>query len=436
MNIKMSTKRKTTEQFIKEACLVHGNKYDYSKVEYINQGTEVCIICPIHGEFWQQPKTHLRGHGCFECAKDALHKSRNKSIKKNYSRRESIKKEGFKPNKEYKNVNIKTNDEFINYATKLHKGKYDYSETDFKNFKDKVKIICHEKDKDGVEHGLFEQVASEHLIGHGCPKCARKLASYKQSFHFDDFVKFAKEKYGEKFLYDKSNFVNLKTKMKIKCPEHGEFWQSPLQHLKACGCVQCVSENKRQRFAHTKEDFIEKAKAVHHDKYNYDEVEYINNSTKVKIKCPKHDIFLCTPANHLKGRGCPICKAESFVYEDRLYRLITNIVDECDIIRQYKSEWLKNNKSIDFFLPKYNIAIEHQGSQHFMPVKYLGGLKKHLRCKELDYEKFQECENNNVKLFYFSYEKNTVPEEYLDKVYTQENEFINVIKKYIENYEQ
>ena len=56
--------RKTKEDFIREAKEVHGNKYDYSKVEYINTNTKVCIICPEYGEFWQIPHDHLRGHGC------------------------------------------------------------------------------------------------------------------------------------------------------------------------------------------------------------------------------------------------------------------------------------------------------------------------------------------------------------------------------------
>ena len=62
------SKKKTTEQFIEEARLTHGDKYDYSKVEYENNKKPVCIICPEHGEFWQQPSNHLHGAGCPKCA--------------------------------------------------------------------------------------------------------------------------------------------------------------------------------------------------------------------------------------------------------------------------------------------------------------------------------------------------------------------------------
>lgn len=57
------------ERFLDKAYAVHGDKYDYSKVEYINASTKICIICPEHGEFWQTPMAHLRGHGCPKCGK-------------------------------------------------------------------------------------------------------------------------------------------------------------------------------------------------------------------------------------------------------------------------------------------------------------------------------------------------------------------------------
>lgn len=65
----MNGKKKTTKQFVEEARLVHGSKYDYSKVEYEHSETKVCIICPEHGEFLQTPHRHLMGQGCPKCAK-------------------------------------------------------------------------------------------------------------------------------------------------------------------------------------------------------------------------------------------------------------------------------------------------------------------------------------------------------------------------------
>ena len=126
-------KKYTKEQFIEKAKEVHNNKYDYSKVEYINNSTKVCIICPEHGEFWQRPADHLKGHGCSACVN-------NKNL---------------------------TTEEFIKRSNIIHNNKYDYSETNYINNSTLVKIIC-------PEHGLFEQKPIYHLDGHGCPHCVGK----------------------------------------------------------------------------------------------------------------------------------------------------------------------------------------------------------------------------------------------------------------------
>ena len=123
--------RKPTEQFVKEAKQVHGDKYDYSKVNYINAATKVCIICPRHGEFWQRPYGHLNGFGCAEC-----------SGKKHL-----------------------TTEEFIEKAQMVHGGMYDYSNVNYTNIDNNVQIIC-------PKHGEFWQKAYYHLRGSNCPNCA------------------------------------------------------------------------------------------------------------------------------------------------------------------------------------------------------------------------------------------------------------------------
>lgn len=337
-----TTKKKTTEQFVNDAKKVHGDKYDYSKVEYVNGLTEVCIICPIHGEFWQKPKVHLKGCGCTECGK---HKSKQKGT-------------------------IKTR------------------------------------------------------------RCS-SVSNSKSIYTLDDFLYIANEKYGDRYDYSKMEYVDYETKVCIICPEHGEFWQTPKNHTYGCGCKKCVIDKKKKIFSSNTEEFISKANKVFNNLFSYENVKYVNNLTKVSITCRKHGDFLCTPGNHLRGRGCPICKAENYVYEDRLYNCLLTVFDKDDIVRQYRADWLTNRKSIDFFIPKYNIGIEHQGSQHFKPVKRLGGEEKYLKRIRLDKEKHEECLNNNVKLLYFAYEKYTIPKNYLGTVYGDEKDLIIEIKKLI-----
>ena len=63
------SKRLTTQEFIEQSKKIHNDKYDYSRVKYINNHTKVCIICPEHGEFWQYPQDHKKGVGCPYCSK-------------------------------------------------------------------------------------------------------------------------------------------------------------------------------------------------------------------------------------------------------------------------------------------------------------------------------------------------------------------------------
>ena len=260
-------KKKTKEEFIKDARKVHGDKYDYSKVEYVNSATKVCIICPDHGEFWQKPNDHLNRHGCTKCGG-------------NYS-----------PTKE----------EWIASAHKKHCNKYDYSKVEYVNCETKVCIIC-------PEHGKFWQTPHSHTQGFGCPKCGIETVKSKLSSNNDDFIAKCKEVHGEKYNYSKIEYVNKCTKVCIICPEHGEFWQTPNNHIKGSGCPKCVGH-----YVLTKEEWIASARKVHGDKYDYSKVNYVNGNTKVCIICPNpnHGEFWQTPSAHTQGNGCPKCGVEN-----------------------------------------------------------------------------------------------------------------------------
>ena len=197
----------TTEWFIDEAKKVHGDKYDYSKTEYINAKTKVCIIHPDYGEFWQLPYTHLNGQGCF--------KERNFKIWKN---RKKI-----------------TTKEFIERAKEVHCDKYDYSKTEYINSNTKVCIIC-------PEHGEFWQLPYAHLNGNGCTECKKMKQREKYQLSKEEFIKKAREVHGDRYDYSKVEYVNYKTKVEIICPKHGSFWQTPACHFKCDGCPTCKGE--------------------------------------------------------------------------------------------------------------------------------------------------------------------------------------------------
>ena len=356
--------RLTTEEFIRRAKEVHGDRYNYSKVEYVNEYTKVCIICPKHGEFWQIPVHHLNGSGCPYCAgKIRL-----------------------------------TTEEFIRKAKDIHGGRYDYSKVEYVNARTKVCIIC-------PEHGEFRQTASEHLRGQGCPKCAQeKKKDSSLTSTTEEFIRKAKEVHGDRYDYSKVEYVNVRTKVCIVCPEHGEFQQMPNNHLNGQGCPKCGQEKRNSNT----EEFIRKAKEVHGDRYNYSKVEYVNAYTKVRIICPIHGDFEQNAHSHLNGRGCPKCN------ESQMEKNTAKFLDENNIeyIRQTRKKdlvWL-GRQSLDFYLPKYNIAIECQGEQHFKTVDFFGGKRGYSDRLKKDLSKYNKCLSNNVKIIYY------VPERLVEEV--------------------
>lgn len=117
----------------------------------------------------------------------------------------------------------------------------------------------------------------------------------------EEFVKRARVVHGDKYDYSKTNYMGALKNVCIICPEHGEFWQTPSNHLRGNGCPKCGIESARKSKTSTIEDFVNKAREVHGDKYDYSKVEYADAHKNVCIICPKHGEFLQTPANHLSG---------------------------------------------------------------------------------------------------------------------------------------
>lgn len=185
-------KKLTTEKFIQKAKQVHGDKYDYSKSKYTLSKNKIIIICPEHGKFEQISAKHVFGEGCRKCG----------------------------------GTNPLTKEIFIKRSNEIHNNKYDYSNSKFANTKSKLKIKC-------LLHGEFSQSPERHMIGAGCPKCANK------NITTEEFIKKAKEIFGEEYDYSKTIYSNSLSKIKIICPEHGLFEKTPKKHLSGQGCGNC-----------------------------------------------------------------------------------------------------------------------------------------------------------------------------------------------------
>lgn len=282
-----------------------------------------------------------------------------------------------------------TTEEFIEKARKVHGDKYDYSKVDYKTTHEKVVITC-------KKHGDFEQSPSSHLYGNGCPKCKAEKSNETLKATYDDIIKKFKEAHGDKYVYqDNFNFENMHSKIKITCPIHGEFIQEINSHIMGRGCPKCS-----KKFMNT-EYFIECSNKIHNNKYDYSLSEYKNPKEHVKIVCSKHGVFYQSPTKHLSGQGCPYCKRS--LLEEKVDAVLTEM--SIDHIPQKKFDWL-GLQSLDFYLPKYNIAIECQGIQHFKPLEIFGGESAFDNRKMLDEKKLKLCTEHSLPLYYIIYNEN------------------------------
>ena len=186
----------TTEMFINKANEIHNNKYNYSKVNYMNGKIKVIITCKIHGDFEQLPTNHLKGQDCPKC-------SINKKV---------------------------TQEDFINRAKEIHGDKYDYKQVNFITMTQEVKILC-------KIHGIFEQKPRYHLDSNGCYKCSGITRNT------EDFIINSKLIHSNIFDYSKVKYENTRKQVIIICKKHGEFKQTPNDHLSGYGCTKCGKGN-------------------------------------------------------------------------------------------------------------------------------------------------------------------------------------------------
>ena len=242
-----------------------------------------------------------------------------------------------------------TKEDFIIKANTIHGDKYDYSLVDYKDSYTKVKIIC-------KEHGVFEQQANSHLQGSGCKICRNELLSLKRRSNKEEFIKKAKLIHNNKYDYELIKYVNTHTKIKITCPIHGEFEQSPANHLKGHECKKCGDLNTGRGLSQGKDLFVENSKIIHNNKYDYSLVNYKNNQTKVIIKCDNHGVFEQYPGNHIhKKQGCPLCIEYGFSKVER---------EVSDFINDFTNVELNtkiNNLEFDILCKNEKLAFEFNG---------------------------------------------------------------------------
>ena len=311
-----------TEEFITKARKIHGETYNYSKVQYKNSNTKVIIICPEHGEFQQSPHAHINNKsGCPQCG-------RAKSVAKH----------------------TKNTETFIAEANKIHNSFYNYSKTAYKNNDTKIIITC-------PIHGDFKQTPNNHIhCKSGCPKCAAN-----QKLTTNEFIQRTQAIYGNAYDYSHVNYKDSNTHVTVICLIHGPFQTIPNNHINNhTGCPNCTTPNTNN--TSTTEEFIKKAESVHEKTYDYTKTQYTNYNTPLTITCKIHGEFQQSPRCHLRGSGCPKCgahKAHAATIskpEEQLYQMLQQHFGKTNIEREYKSEQYPFH--CDFYIKSRNIYIE------------------------------------------------------------------------------
>ncbi len=318
------SRKLTQEEFITKANHKHNYFYGYSKVKYVNAKVKITIECKQHGFFEQQADSHLRGRGCGECA--LLKKKTNVFSKKM----------------------------FIEKSENVHGKRYGYSLVIYVNDNTKVEVIC-------SEHGSFWQRANAHWSGQGCPNCGDDSRAISQTMTQAQFEQKANTVHGFKYGYQNAVYISSGDKITINCPDHQDFEQSPGDHLQGKGCSKCgdLATSLQNRKTHVQ--FIQDCVNKHGDKYDYSETVYVNDSGKIKIRCPVpgHGPFLQHAGSHINGCGCPSCSAskgeiaiQSFLQSSNIAFHANHPLPGC-------------NYRFDFYLYKHDLVIEFDGIQHF-----------------------------------------------------------------------
>lgn len=201
------------EIFIKKSRSKFGNKFLFNKVDYVNYHTKIIITCPTHGDILITPDAHIKSkYGCKHCALVSA---------------PSVMAGESSP--------VKTTEQFIEDAIRIHGDKYDYTNTLYKNRLSPVVILC-------PKHGEFTlPQASRHLEGRGCKDC------YLEAMFLDpkEYIKQANLKHNNFYDYSKMVYIGKKKTITITCPLHGDFTMIAEKHSRGGKCNQCKKQSMK-----------------------------------------------------------------------------------------------------------------------------------------------------------------------------------------------
>lgn len=253
--------------------------------------------------------------------------------------------------------------------------------------------------------------------GAGCQKCYDDRRGEKTRNSLEKVIEMARKVHGNKYDYSLiKEYKNNKQKLPIICPIHGVFYACMNKHISSKrGCPKCANKYI------TTEEWIERARKVHGDKYDYSKVKYVSNTTPITIICPTHGEFEQTPDKHTQGHGCPICKESKL---EKRFRNLLKGLNNIEFNAQQHFGWL-GRQSLDFHIPFANTSIECQGEQHLKEDEHspLNNPERFKLVVSRDILKNRLCKENGVRLLYVINEKdkNLLSNPMLEGIYNDSN---------------
>ena len=284
---------------------------------------------------------------------------------------------------------------------------------------------------------IFHQLASVHMIGCGCSECKKEKISKALKYTEEEYKEKCRIIYGNKYDLSELNYQSSTDYITPICPIHGKFKIYATNFLKGNGCTKCkIIENTEKQKKENKV-YISECEKVHgKGRYIY-LTEYKGSKKDITFQCTKcGKITTKNAGRHLKGVGCSFCSSSKLEREVRVMLENNNI--------KFTAQYQVKRQSLDFYLDDYNIGIECQGSQHFKN-KFIFKRKEIKQYKldetiERDIRKYNYCNENGIKLIYYTEPKLLQPElinnEKFGNIYQPNNIFSNLddLLNYITNY--
>ena len=361
-------KKLTTEEFVRRARKVHGDKYDYSKTVYVNSNTEVVITCKKHGDFKMLPYNHVKlGCDCQECS-GTLRWSK-----------ELLEKRG----------------------REKYGERFDYSMSNVNGKDGVIKIKCN------VCGTIFESTPHNHIGGlqGGCPTCRYNYVAESERIPFKDFVARSKHVHGDKYSYHEDTYKDIRSKTIITCDKHGDFEQYAIVHVNGSGCPYCANELVGASLMLNTDIFKQRVKEKYGDAFDLSETIYNGWDKKVTIKCNTcGESFEQRPNDFLRGFGCPNCNASYGESTIKIFLKKYKI--------NFKQQYTINNEDlfcsnkklfVDFFLPDHNTIIEFNGDQHYKPIEMWGGKEQFEKQQRRDDAVRSYCREHKITLIEIPY---------------------------------